>query len=219
MINISKRLKTIASLVDNNSKIIDIGCDHGLLDIYLLQKLDNIKIIASDINKNALNSAISNIKKYNVKNIETRLGNGLEIIKKDEIDTIIISGMGTYTIIDILNNSIDKLDNVNNIIIQSNNNNDKLREYVVNIGYYIDDELLVEDNNIIYTIVKFKKGRKKYTKKELFLGPILLEKKDDLFYKLCEINKNKLLNILNNIPNNKDKYKKVIKEKIIYYSF
>ena len=38
MINISKRLETIASLVPINSKVIDIGCDHGLLDIYLYQK-------------------------------------------------------------------------------------------------------------------------------------------------------------------------------------
>lgn len=216
MIKISKRLELIANLVENNTKIIDIGCDHGLLDIYLSQKLNNVKIIASDINKNALNNAIKNIQKYNINNIETRLGNGLDVVDKNEINTIVIAGMGTYTIIDILSSNINKLDNVNSIIIQSNNNIDKLREYIVSIGYYIDDELLVEENNIIYTIIKFKKGLKKYTKKELFLGPILLEKKDDLFYKLCDINKNKLTTILNNIPDDKIEYKKDIKEKIVF---
>ena len=38
MIKISKRLEAISSLVPINSNIIDIGCDHALLDIYLYQK-------------------------------------------------------------------------------------------------------------------------------------------------------------------------------------
>ena len=38
MIKLSKRLEAISSLIPNNSKIIDVGCDHGLLDIYLYQK-------------------------------------------------------------------------------------------------------------------------------------------------------------------------------------
>ena len=58
MIKISKRLKEIANYVEENSNIVDIGCDHGLLDIYLIQNKKNIKIIASDINQNALNNAI-----------------------------------------------------------------------------------------------------------------------------------------------------------------
>ena len=37
MIKISKRLEAISSLVPVNSNIIDIGCDHALLDIYLIQ--------------------------------------------------------------------------------------------------------------------------------------------------------------------------------------
>ena len=63
MIKLSSRLKAIAELVPDCSNIVDIGCDHGLLDIYLTQSKKNITIIASDINQNALNNAIKNIKK------------------------------------------------------------------------------------------------------------------------------------------------------------
>ena len=45
MIKISNRLEAISSLIPNNSKVIDIGCDHGLLDIYLYQKKISNKII------------------------------------------------------------------------------------------------------------------------------------------------------------------------------
>ena len=57
MNKISKRLELIASFIPDNSKVIDIGCDHGLLDIYLYQNKKNISIIASDINEQALNNA------------------------------------------------------------------------------------------------------------------------------------------------------------------
>ena len=218
MIKISNRLLTIANLVNDNCSIIDIGCDHGLLDIYLVNNRNNIKIIASDVNKNAIENVRNNIKKYNVNNIDTRLGNGLDIVSKDEIDTIIISGMGTYTIIDIFNNNIDKLDNVNDIIIQSNNNIDILRKYLVSINYYIEEEALIKDKNIIYTVIKFKKGNRKYSNKELLLGPILLERKEELFYELCDLEKKKLLNILDKVPNNEISYKKEIENRIKYYS-
>ena len=64
MIKLSARLKALANFIDDNSNVVDIGCDHGLLDIYLIQNKNNIKVIASDVNINALNNAKSNIKKY-----------------------------------------------------------------------------------------------------------------------------------------------------------
>ena len=73
MIKLSKRLEAISSLVPINSNVIDIGCDHGLLDIYLYQSKISQKVIASDINENALNNAVNNIKNNKLEeNIETR---------------------------------------------------------------------------------------------------------------------------------------------------
>ena len=187
MNKLSKRLEVVASFIQDNTKVIDIGCDHGLLSIYLANKHKNIKIIASDVNKNALTSAKKNIKTAKLQNkIEKRLGSGLEVITPDEIDTVVIAGMGSNTIVGILKYSKDKLQNVNNIIIQSNTDLYFLRKNITNIGYYIEDEVLVEDKNIIYTVIKFSKGKKKYSHKELYLGPILLNKNNKLFQKKNE---------------------------------
>lgn len=196
MNKLSKRLEVVASFVNNNSKVIDIGCDHGLLSIYLVNKHKNIKVIASDVNENALNSAKNNIKLSNLEDkIETRLGSGLDVVTKDEIDTIVISGMGANTIVGILKYNTNKLINVKNIIIQSNTDLYFLRKNIVKLGYYIEDEVLVKDKNIIYTVIKFSKGKKKYNYKELYLGPILIRKKDTLFKEKCT----KMLNISNMI--------------------
>ena len=48
-------------------------------------------------------------------------------------------------------------------------------------NFYIDNEELVKVGKFIYQIIVFKKGRKRYSKKEYFFGPKLLEKKGKLF--------------------------------------
>lgn len=203
-IKLSKRLSVIASLVPENAVIADIGCDHALLDIYLSKKNIIKKSFAIDITKGALNQADKNIRLYNAKNIETRLSDGFEKIDiKDNVDTVIMSGLGDAKIINILKEAEEKLNKVNNIIIQSNVGVSNIRVYLTCNGYYIDNEKLVKENNIIYTVISFKKGYKSYTKKEIEFGPVLLRNKDELFNELIinRINKNNY--IINKLPKNK----------------
>ena len=219
MIKISPRLEAIATLVPINSNVIDIGCDHGLLDIYLYQKRISSKIIASDINSLALNNAKENIKRNHLEGIiETRLGNGLDSLnQEDNIDTIIISGMGANTIIGIIKNNTKKLSNISTIIIQSNTKNELIRKEIIKIGYQINEEQIVKDNNKIYIIIRFIKAAKKtkYTSKELYFGPILLKKDPLLFKEYQKAELKKLLIIKKMIPKNKilERYKinKIIK--------
>lgn len=219
MIKISNRLETISSLIPINASVIDIGCDHALLDIYLIENKIASKVIASDINNNALNNAKDNIKKYHLeKIIDTRLGNGLDTLSKsDNIDTIVISGMGAHTIVGILKNNIDKLKNIDTIVIGSNTKLEFLRKELMKIDYIIEDEVIVKDNKKTYIIIKFIKGRKRYNKKELYFGPILLKKKDLLFKEYYGYELDKLKMFLKLLPKNHiiDKYK--IKKEIRLY--
>ena len=87
---ISNRLKLIASFVDDNSYVIDVGCDHALLDIFLVQNKANVKTIASDVNKGPLDSAVKNIQDYELEDtIEVKLGDGIRTIN-NQVDTIVI---------------------------------------------------------------------------------------------------------------------------------
>ncbi len=83
-----------------------------------------------------MNSGIKNIENEGLSDkISARLGDGLNVLTdKDNIDTVIISGMGTNTIMGILNNN--HLKNINKLIIQSNNDHTMLRKYVTKLGFF-----------------------------------------------------------------------------------
>lgn len=192
--NLSKRLQAVATLVDIGSRVIDVGCDHAYLDIYLTKNNDN-KCLATDINKNALDGAIKNIKKHRLgKRIETKLTIGLSGVEVNDEDTIVICGMGTRTILEILDTN--KLSDT--LIISSNNDIEILRRTVIALGYYIDSEIFLIDKKIPYIIIKFKKGSRKYKDIDYIFGPIL---KNNIEYK--RNTKKKYENILNNISRKK----------------
>jgi len=191
---ISERLKSLVKYIESKDQLIDIGCDHALLDIYLIKNKILEKIVISDINQNALNQGIKNINKYGFeKQIETKLGNGLEVIDKN-INTALISGMGATTIINIL--SHQNLKYLNKIIIQSNNNYDELRKAITKMGFYIKEESTILERGKYYINILFLRGNKKYSSKELKYGPILMQANKDYYEYLL----NKETDILNKIP-------------------
>lgn len=201
---LSERLKAIADMIDVQDKVIDIGCDHGLLDIYLT-KYKNISCTASDINQNALNMAIANIKKYKL-DIQTVLSDGLDNLNVDDNTVIVISGMGTNTILKILENK--KSLQAKKIIIQSNNNLYDLRKEITK-KFKIINEIAIYERKKYYVIIQLEKGHKKYTNFELYFGPIILKNNNNYLNYIIE----KETTILNHIPK---KYM-FLRMKKIYY--
>ena len=130
----SKRLDSLASLVDTIN-VFDVGCDHGLLSIMLSK---NHNVIASDITSSSVEIASKNIKeaKASVKVIQS---DGLDKLDISKDSTIILAGMGCYTILKILKKNTSKLSDT--LIIQANNNLDILRYELVKLGYFIDKEI------------------------------------------------------------------------------
>lgn len=102
---ISLRLENICDMVPKTSKkILDVGTDHGYVPIHLVKNKRVISAIAADISGSSLQKAKDEIKKNNLSDvIFVREGNGLQVITdKDEVDTVVIAGMGGVLISDIL---------------------------------------------------------------------------------------------------------------------
>ncbi|MBR2827850.1 MAG: SAM-dependent methyltransferase [Bacilli bacterium] len=183
---INSRLKKIGDLVRANSFCLDVGCDHALLDIYLVSLKKDIKVIASDIKEGPINQARENIKKERLENdIIVKKGDGLTTYEEG-VNTLIISGMGGRNIIGILKANVKILKKIDTLIISPNNYQEEVKKYLCKNGYFIENEEFVKDNKFIYQIIIFQKGKKKYTKKEYFFGPVFIIKKGPLFREYYE---------------------------------
>lgn len=176
------RIEAIASLVDNDALVVDIGTDHAYLPIYLYENDITKNIVASDISSNALLYAKNNLEKHNLSSkIKLVVSDGFKNL--DEcFDIAIISGVGTETIKKILDNEVLP----NKLILSSHKNVSDLREYMFKIGYKIEKEIIVYENNIYYNIIKYVKGKDNLSKYDLLVGL-----SNDIKYKKHLLNKYK----------------------------
>ncbi len=176
---INKRLETIAHMIQKCMVAADIGTDHAFLPIYLIENGIAEKVIASDINKAPLDSALKNIKSRQLEDrIELVLSDGLSNINED-CDVIIIAGMGFYTCNHILDEADEKLDNCKQIIIEVNKDVDKLRKYLSDNDFIINNEEFIREKGHDYIIIDAKKGKHHdLNEKEILCGPILMQKKN-----------------------------------------
>ena len=170
---LSKRLQTICDLVEENSSIIDVGCDHALIDIYLVL-YKHVTAIAADVNQNALAIAKENIRNYQLEHqIQTVLTDGVKGLNITD-KTIIICGMGTQTIIDIIKNITTYT--MKEMIIQSNHDISRLRKFLAESGFTIVDEVFLKERGKSYIIMKVKVGHTVYHELDYLLGPIIKKK-------------------------------------------
>lgn len=195
---LTHRLKIISSFIPKGKVVYDIGCDHALLDIFLTLYNEN-KCYACDIKESALSFALKNINKYKlIDKIKVVCSNGFDNVDVEKNSVAVVSGMGTSTILDILKNK--KIENIEFIILQSNNDHYLLRKQLSKMNLKIIDEIVIYEKGIYYITFKITNGRVKYSKIDLEFGPFL--KNDDsldtlLYYNNCLKRK---LDILKKIP-------------------
>ena len=145
MIKISNRLKTIASMVDRNAIVADVGTDHCFLPIYLVQSGKVNKCYASDIKEGPLSAGRKNVNAYGLADkITLTLADGISQLQED-VTTVTISAMGGSLMTNILSSNKDKLKNVNTIICQPNVGGFTIRKWLVNNDYMIVDEKIFKE--------------------------------------------------------------------------
>ena len=177
---ISPRIKAIGDMIPDNTHIIDVGCDHALLDVYVVKKNQNVTALATDISAIALEQAKKNIKENALEDkIKTQVADGLKHVKFKKNDYIVVSGMGANTIVDILGKYAKKIDHV---IIQANRGVDGIRMVMNNYGFKIVDEKVVYDKRY-YIIIKYEKGKEKLNLIDFWLGPIIKNSSYETYFK------------------------------------
>ncbi len=179
-IRLSKRMQAVADMVVEE-RVVDIGCDHAFVSIYLAQKPDMERVIAMDVKTGPVDIAKANIAAYKLADkIEVRMSDGFDKLSVGEADVAVIAGMGGYLMIDILEAGKKHLDNGISLVLQPQSDIQQVRQYLDGVGYIIGDEdMLIEDGKY-YTIIRaVPRGESSvaYTKDDYIYGPLLLEKR------------------------------------------
>lgn len=163
------RLLFISGLVSKGCRVADIGTDHAYLPIYLMANSICTKVIATDIRKKPLAVAKVNIETHNAKNIDLRLCDGLQDISPEEVDEIVIAGMGGEVISEIINNARWLKNSYYKLILQPMSHSEDLRKYLCDNGFFIKNERAVESENRIYTVIEARYCGEKIEYNDLFL--------------------------------------------------
>ena len=194
----NKRIEAISQLIDNDESVIDIGCDHGFLAKMLRTKGNNKLIICSDNKIGPLNNARNNLIGYD--NINFELTDGV-----DNIDTVcdvcVLAGMGHNTVISIIENNESYFRNCKKIIIQVNSVVAQMRQYLSNHKFQIIDECMVYDYKY-YQIMVVKTGQQRLNELQIEFGPVLLEKKGEVFLQCYQKQLSHFQSLLSTLPEN-----------------
>lgn len=198
---LSQRLKRLASYVEKNDILGDIGTDHGYIPIYLLENDVTNQIIASDLNEGPLENAREELSKRGLlQPVDLRLGGGLQPYTPGEIDTALIAGMGGTLIKNILEDGKKHLPYLKKLILQPMHGVVELRKFILNNGYQIVDEDLIYENNIYYEIIVAKRGKaQRYDHINLEFGFYMLEKNPEVSKAYVNLKLEKLQQIVSNI--------------------
>lgn len=197
-IKLSNRMQAVADMVEEK-RVVDIGCDHAFVSIYLAQKFGTERVIAMDVKTGPVEIAKANIANYMLADkIDVRMSNGFDKLSVGEADVAVIAGMGGYLMIDILEAGKEHLEAGINLVLQPQSDIQQVRQYLDSVGYIIEaEDMLIEDGKF-YTIIRaVPRGESTvtYSKDDYIYGPVLLEKRHPVLKSYLEMFRDKNLEL------------------------
>lgn len=153
MLELSKRLSIIAGLIKEGSSVCDVGTDHGYLPAFLYLSGKAKKVIATDINEKPLLSARKNLDRLGASGVKLFLCDGLADVEDQNVDTVVIAGMGGEVISGIINRARFLRDSVVTLILQPTTAANELRLFLAKNGFNVESETALAENNKIYSIM------------------------------------------------------------------
>ena len=223
--HLSARMLMNARLVPVCDTAADIGCDHGKLSVYLIEKKIATKVIAMDVAKGPLERAVKTINDAGLADrIITRLSDGAKELKLDdngrsEAGVIIMAGIGGMLALKMVEDSPAVYKTCDCFIIQAQSNIDTVRERMNDMGYSIIDEDMVYEDGKYYTAIKYRYNTDDMTgvsyitlsddgsiiphrglsTEELIYGPVLIDKCDQVLHEYLIKESRNYKDIYNNL--------------------
>lgn len=209
-VELSPRLKTVASFLEGETLLCDVGSDHAYLPVYAIQQGLITSAIAGEVVKGPFESAQQTVQDYVLTDkISVRLGDGLDVVtSKDKVAAISICGMGGELIARILEQGRvnGTLTGNEKLVLQPNVAEHLLRQWLVNHQYEILEEVVVEDHHRLYEIIVVEKREESVplTATQIKFGPKLIENPTDLVIRKWKRQLRKIEEILAQLKQSKE---------------
>lgn len=152
---LSNRMQALTDMVTPGTVITDVGCDHGFVSVYLVQKGISPRVIAMDVRSGPLEHAREHIREYGLEDsIETRLSDGLHSLKTGEAAGMICAGMGGPLMEKILTEGRQQARNFQELILQPQSEIPHFRAFLREEGYLLTDENIIYEEGKYYFMMK-----------------------------------------------------------------
>ena len=153
-LELTPRLRAVADLVPEGAALADIGTDHAYLPACLLLEGKISRAIAADLREGPLNRAKLTAQEYSCgEKLSFRLCDGLSDIRPEEVDTIVIAGMGGETIAAILEAAPWTRSRAYTLILQPMSAQNDLRRWLWQQDYDIKNETIICEGRKLYNIL------------------------------------------------------------------
>lgn len=165
----------VANLIRPDRKVADIGTDHAYLPVYLVENGISPFIIASDVKKGPLDNAKKTVNQYNMEDfISLRLSDGLKNFAPNEVEDVVVAGMGGLLIKQFIEDTLWLKNNDIHLVLQPMTHIEDLRKTLYDYGFSIDKECASSENGKLYvTISAYYTGEsEKYSDYDLIVGKI-----------------------------------------------
>ena len=203
MIELSKRLSAVAEQVLPGGTLADIGTDHALLPVALVQRGHIPRAVAGDVHAGPAAAAERQVRAARLEDrIDVRIGDGLAVLRPGEAETIAIAGMGGGTIVDILSSGGEALSGVRRLVLQPNIGERLVREWLLRHDWKLTAETLLEEDGLMYEVLTADRAEPAEAREwnaalyegpvdgagapvtravRLLMGPLLLQRPTELF--------------------------------------
>ena len=198
---LSKRLERVAIHILPGSTLADIGSDHAYLPCYAVNNGLCDHAIAGEVVEGPYQSARKQVRQTGLEErIEVRKGDGLAVLKPNEATCITIAGMGGNLISTILEQGKEKLGRTRRLILQPNVGEAAVRTWLINNGWELIHEEILEEDSKLYEILVAEKGdpQRPYEgdkEKGIMFGPFLIKEANVIFRKKWQHERDHLMRI------------------------
>lgn len=179
-----KRLRKLASFVNFEDKVLDVGADHCIVPYFLIKDGKTRDITVAELSENALNNGKRFLQSKNIDFVKFYHSNGFgELEDPNYFDSIILAGFGGKNISEVLLSTYGLKHP--KLILNPTNNEVELRKTLRKLNYKIIHEELLVENGIIHLIMTAKHFswlKKKNKNENLYIGPKIKKQRNRVTY-------------------------------------